>query len=161
MVNYIFSFLKCSELDCFKPALLDLNKPDWLFDLQLFIEELKTNFGTHNSVDKAEAKLKGLCMQENHKTTKYFIKFKQLATHIQCVRTRCWGYQCSSGFGRRLQLMHCAYLLTLSEYFGVSRTFGVWVKSDTSLRQVVENEARRGSAYRWLKSCGRGNKLLK
>src|SRR5882724_5060196 len=73
----------------------------------------------------------------------------------------CWGYWCSSGFGHRLQLMRCAYLLTLSEYFGVGRTFGVLVKSDTSLHSGGGNEARRGSAYRWLKSCGRGNKLLK
>src|SRR5882724_3723552 len=72
-----------------------------------------------------------------------------------------WGYRCSSVFGRRLQLVHCAYLLTLSKYFGVGRTFGVWVKSDTSLRSGGGNEARQGSAYRWLKSCGRGNKLLK
>src|SRR5882724_8524857 len=74
---------------------------------------------------------------------------------------RRWGYQCSLGFGRRLQLVCCTYLLTLSKYFRVGRTFGVWVKSDTSLRSGGGNEARRGSAYSWLKLCRRGNKLLK
>ena len=59
------SFLKGSALDCFKPTLLDLNEPDWLLDLQLFIEELKTNFGTYDTASEAEAELKGLCMQEN------------------------------------------------------------------------------------------------
>src|SRR5882724_6711876 len=78
-----------------------------------------------------------------------------------CVRTHRWGYWCSSGFRRWLQLVCCTYLLTLSEYFGVSRTFGVWVKSDTSLRSGGGNEARQGSAYRWLKSCRWGKKLLK
>jgi len=64
---------------------LDLNKPTWLSDLQLFIEELKTNFRTYNPVGEAEAKLKGLHMQENHQAMKYFIKFQQLAACVQ------WG----------------------------------------------------------------------
>jgi len=64
---------------------LDPNKLDWLLDLQLFIEELETNFRTYDPVGKAEAELKGLHMQENHQATKYFIKFQQLATCIQ------WG----------------------------------------------------------------------
>ena len=56
-VNYIFSYLKGSTLDCFKPTLLDLNKPDWLLDIQLFIKELKTNFGTYDPVSEVEAEL--------------------------------------------------------------------------------------------------------
>jgi len=67
----------------FDPALLDPNEPAWILDLHLFIKELKTNFGTYDPVSEAEAELKGLCMQENHQATKYFIKFQQLATHIQ------------------------------------------------------------------------------
>jgi len=51
----------------------------------LFIEELKTNFRTYDPVGAAEAELEGLCMQENHQATKYFIKFQQLAECIQ------WG----------------------------------------------------------------------
>ena len=80
MIIYILSFLKGSTLDCFKPTLLDPNKPSWLLDLNLFIKELKTNFGTHNLIGEAEAKLKGLHMQENHQAMQYFIKFQQLAT---------------------------------------------------------------------------------
>ena len=38
---------------------LDLIKPLWLSDLNLFIEELKTNFRTYNPVGKAEAELEG------------------------------------------------------------------------------------------------------
>ena len=39
----------------------------------------------------------------------------------------------ATGFRLWLQLMHCAYLLTLSEYFEWGRTFGLWMKSKASL----------------------------
>src|SRR5882724_2382111 len=84
-VNYILSHLKGSALDCFEPALLDPIEPIWLSDLNLFIEELETNFRTYDPVGKAEAKLKGLCMHESHQATMYFIKFQQLAACVQ------WG----------------------------------------------------------------------
>src|SRR6266481_1166349 len=41
--------------------------------------------GSYDPVSKAEAELEGLCMQENHQATKYFIKFMQLATWVH------WG----------------------------------------------------------------------
>src|SRR5882724_2203434 len=41
-VNYIFSHLKGSALDCFEPTLLDPIETLWLLDLGLFIEELET-----------------------------------------------------------------------------------------------------------------------
>ena len=47
--------------------------------------ELEANFGTYDPFGKAEAELEGLCMQENHQATKYFIKFTQLAARVQ------WG----------------------------------------------------------------------
>src|SRR5882724_1483668 len=84
-VNYILSHLKGSALYCFEPALLDPIEPIWLLDLNLFIEELETNFGTYNPVGEAEAELKGLHMHEGHQAMKYFIKFQQLATRVQ------WG----------------------------------------------------------------------
>ena len=84
-VNYILSFLKGIALDCFEPTLLDLNEPAWLLDLCLFIKEIETIFRTYNPVSEAEAELGGLHMQENYQATKYFIKFQQIATHIQ------WG----------------------------------------------------------------------
>src|SRR5882724_11623930 len=84
-VNYILSHLKGSALDCFEPTLLDPIEPIWLSDLNLFIEELETNFRTYNPVGEAEAKLEGLHMHESHQATKYFIKFQQLAARVQ------WG----------------------------------------------------------------------
>ena len=64
---------------------MDLIEPIWLSDLNLFIEELETNFRTYDPVGEAEAKLKGLHMHGSHQATKYFIKFQQLATCVQ------WG----------------------------------------------------------------------
>ena len=84
-VNCILSYLKGSALECFKPGLLDPTMHTWASDFDLFVAELEANFGTYDPVGDAEAELKGLCMQENHQATKYFIKFTQLAAHVQ------WG----------------------------------------------------------------------
>src|SRR5882724_10794276 len=65
-VNYILSHLKGSALDCFEPTLLDPIEPIWLSDLNLFIEELKTNFRTYTPVSEAEPELEGLRMHESH-----------------------------------------------------------------------------------------------
>ena len=59
--------------------------PAWASDFDLFVMDLEANFGTYDPVGKAEAKLEGLHMQENHPATKYFIKFTQLAACVQ------WG----------------------------------------------------------------------
>ena len=59
--------------------------PTWASDFDLFVVELEANFRTYDPVGEAEAELEGLCMQENHQATKYFIKFTQLATRVQ------WG----------------------------------------------------------------------
>src|SRR6266481_2535346 len=72
-------------LDCFEPTLLETPKPMWLSDFALFIEDLEASFGSYDPIGEAEAKLEGLCMQENHQATKYFIKFMQLAACVQ------WG----------------------------------------------------------------------
>src|SRR5882724_2846854 len=84
-VNYMLSYLKGSTLDCFEPALLNLNEPIWLLDLTLFIKELKANFGTYDPVSEVDAKLEALRMHDSHQAMKYFIKFQQLASRVQ------WG----------------------------------------------------------------------
>src|SRR6266481_985198 len=64
-VNYIFSYLKGSALDCFEPTLLDPMEPTWLSDFALFIQELEDNFRSYDLVGEAEAKLEGLHMWDN------------------------------------------------------------------------------------------------
>src|SRR5882724_10077342 len=84
-VNDVLSYLKGTALDCFESAILDPIEPPWLSNFNLFLEELKANFGTYDPVGEAEAKLEGLHMHESHQAMKYFIEFQQLATSIQ------WG----------------------------------------------------------------------
>src|SRR5882724_4337090 len=101
-VNYILSHLKGSALDCFETALLDPIEPIWLSDLNLFIEELETNFRTYDPVGEAEAELEGLGIHESHQSMKYFIKFQQLATCVQ------WGEaalhrQAYNGLAKRIK----------------------------------------------------------
>ncbi len=84
-VNYMLSYLKGTALDCFEPALLETPEPACLSNFALFLEELEASFGSYDPVSEAEAELEGLRMQENHQATKYFIKFMQLAAHVQ------WG----------------------------------------------------------------------
>ena len=65
-VNYVFSYLKGSALECFKPGLLDPTMPVWASDFDLFITELEANFGTYDPIGKAEAKLEGLQIGRAH-----------------------------------------------------------------------------------------------
>ena len=81
-VNYVLSYLKGSALDCFDPGLLDPIEPAWCSDFDLFSDELEANFSTFDPIGEAEAELEGLCMQENHQATKYFIKFMQLSSRV-------------------------------------------------------------------------------
>jgi len=64
---------------------LGLHDPVWFLDFNLFITELKNNFGSFDPEGKAEAELEALCMHENHQAMKYFIKFQQLASRVQWV----------------------------------------------------------------------------
>ena len=57
------------------------DEPAWLSDFRLFIQELKSKFGTYDPIGEAKAELEALCMQENHQAAKYFIKFTQLAAY--------------------------------------------------------------------------------
>src|SRR6266850_2107832 len=84
-VNYVLSYLKGTALDCFESAILDPKEPDWADDFSLFTDELESNFGTYDPVGEAEAELEGLRMHDSHQATKYFIKFQQLASHVE------WG----------------------------------------------------------------------
>ena len=80
-VDYSLSFLKGTALDYFEPYLADdpVNKPAWLNNYELFVEELLINFGLYNMMADAEVESEQLVMKDNHKDTKFFIDFYQLA----------------------------------------------------------------------------------
>ena len=114
-VSYVLSSLKGMALECFKPGHLVDDEPAWLSNFGLFIQELEVNFSTYDPIGEAGAELKALCMQENCQATKYFIKFTQLATHIQ------WGEaallrQAYNGLAKRIKddMVHREKLTTLA-----------------------------------------------
>ena len=80
-VNYAMSFLKGTALDYFK-LFLDTpdDKPAWLKDYELFVQELLINFRLYNALADAEAELNALIMKDNHKATRFFIDFFRLST---------------------------------------------------------------------------------
>src|SRR5882724_3816260 len=52
-VNYVLSYLKGTALYCFESAVLDPIEPLWLSDIDLFLNEVKANFGTYDPVSEA------------------------------------------------------------------------------------------------------------
>ena len=70
------SFLKGTALDYFEPFLdTPDNKPAWLEDYELFIEELLINFGPYDALVDTKAELNTLIMKDSHKVTRFFIDF--------------------------------------------------------------------------------------
>jgi len=80
-VNYSLSYLEGLALDCFEPTLLDSVDPIWLSDFNLFVKELKTNFGTYDPEGKGEAKLEQLHARE---PPSYEILYQVPTTHHMC-----------------------------------------------------------------------------
>ena len=79
-VNYAMSFLKGMALNYFEPFLdTPDNKPAWLKDYELFIEELLINFGPYNALTDAEAELDALIMKDSHKAMRFFVGFFRLS----------------------------------------------------------------------------------
>src|SRR5882724_10417784 len=65
---------------------------------------------------------------------------------VKTLTARCPGGLL--GFGCWPQLVCCAYLLTLSDYFRWGRTSGFWMKSKSSLcTEKQGDEARESSAF--------------
>ena len=74
------SFLKGMALDYFEPFLdTPDDKPAWLEDYELLIEELLINFSPYDAFADAEAELDTLIMKDSHKVTRFFIDFFQLS----------------------------------------------------------------------------------
>jgi len=85
------------------------------FGLQPFHWGTWNQFWNYNPVSKAEAELEGLCMHESHQAMKYFIKFQQLATHIQWDEAALWR-QAYNGLTKCIKddMVHHDKLNTLS-----------------------------------------------
>ena len=88
-VTFAQSYLQGSTLEWFEPDLLSTSDdapPAWLDDYQIFLSELVENFGPHDPVGDAEARLEQLRMANNARITEYVVEFNRLATIV-----RAWG----------------------------------------------------------------------
>src|ERR1700726_3423095 len=66
-VNFAVSFLKGTALEWFELAILGESvEEDWLKDWDLFLRELKTNFGPFNPTGDVEAEIDHLRMKDSH-----------------------------------------------------------------------------------------------
>ena len=89
-VNYALSYLKGMALDWFEPDILneadDDNRPLWKDSYEDFLTELRQNFGPHDPVGDAEAKIEHLQMRDSNRVARYIVEFNQLASQV-----RGWG----------------------------------------------------------------------
>ena len=56
------------------------DKPAYLEDYELFIEEFLINFSLYDALVDTKAELDALIMKDNHKATRFFIEFFRLST---------------------------------------------------------------------------------
>jgi hypothetical protein len=106
-VNYSLSFLKGTALNYFKPYLTDNpdNEPNWLSDYYTFVKELMINFGPYDSIADMEIELEQLVMKENCKTTKFFVEFYHISSHLEYNnRALLWKVYCTLLFRSGLRM---------------------------------------------------------
>ena len=77
-------------LNWFEPDILneadDDNRPLWKDSYEDFLTELRQNFGPHDPVGDAEAKIEHLQMRDSNRVARYIVEFNQLASQV-----RGWG----------------------------------------------------------------------
>src|SRR3984893_14757573 len=82
-VNFAISFLKGTALEWFELAILrESAEEDWLEDWDLFLWELKTNFGLFNPTRDTKVEIDHLCIKDSHCVTKYNVKFNHLSVWL-------------------------------------------------------------------------------
>ena len=103
-VNFALSYLKDSAAAWFEPALSGLldDDPNYLYDWDKFVEELRVNFGPYDEAGDAEAALSNLKMKDNQRISDYLVQFKTLSARCE------WSdqplrYQFYSGLPTRLK----------------------------------------------------------
>jgi ferredoxin len=86
-VNFALTYLRDLAQDWFEPGISGLTDepPEWLYDWEAFLEELRTNFGPYDEIGDAESELTNLRMKDNQRISEYLIKFNSLS--VRCP----WG----------------------------------------------------------------------
>ena len=86
-VTFALSYLRDIAQEWFEPGLSGLTDdyPEWLDDWDLFVAELKTNFGPFDESADIKHELSHLRMKDNQRISDYLVHFNSLA--VRCL----WG----------------------------------------------------------------------
>lgn len=83
-VNFAILYLHGTALQFFKPILLgEVPAEAWLINWDLFVFELRNNFGPHDPVGDAEAEINCLHMKDSDRITKYNVEFNWISARLQ------------------------------------------------------------------------------
>ena len=95
-ILFMLSYLKGAAINLFEPGLMDpTNSAHWMWDFSAFINELESNFGSHDSVGDAKKALTELTMREHSCIVKYNVDFWKLAYKLNWNEsTHCTHYFC-------------------------------------------------------------------
>ena len=84
-VTYALSYLSGTALQWFEPAILEplsLSADHFMNDYDLFVDELKLNFGPYDPEADAEAAIENLVMKDTQHIVKYIVEFYRLTAEI-------------------------------------------------------------------------------
>jgi hypothetical protein len=82
-VTYALSYLRGAALEWFEPSILEGTHEAWENDYQLFLDELRMNFGPFDPVGDAETELENLRMSESHRYVRFVLIFNRHASQVQ------------------------------------------------------------------------------
>lgn len=79
-VVFAVTYLKGTALALVEPTILEGHTESWTDDYDEFVQLLQLNFGPHDPVGDAEAKLTNLRMRNNQRISEYTVQWNQYAT---------------------------------------------------------------------------------
>jgi hypothetical protein len=82
-ILFILSYFDGPAMSWFEPGLMDLaNSTHWMWNFEVFINELEVNFSPHDPVGDAESSLTNLTMGEDSHIVKYNVEFWKLVAQL-------------------------------------------------------------------------------
>jgi hypothetical protein len=82
-ILFVLSYLDGPAMSWFEPGLMDpTNSAHWMWNFEVFINELEVNFGPHDPVGDAESSLTNLTMGEDSRIVKYNVEFWKLVARL-------------------------------------------------------------------------------
>ena len=79
----VLVLVNCLSINVRKPRV----STDWIDNWDLFVKELRTNFGPYDEVGDVERELVNLHMKDNQRMSEYLVRFNSLSSQSQ------WGEQ--------------------------------------------------------------------